>query len=127
MSLATFQDVQLRFHRELSEEDRPLVETRLSDAESKIRAKIPDLEHRLSTEPGLLDIVVRICADAVIRLIKNPDGFVLETDGSYTYQRGDQGLVEGKLTIEKDEWADLGIRKKISTIHLLPERAGRFT
>lgn len=122
MSIATFDDVQDRFHRELAEEDRRLVETRLSDAEGKIRAKIPDLEYRLSTEPGLEDIVKRICADAVLRLIRNPEGYVQETDGAYTYMLS-QTLAEGKLIIEKDEWADLGIRTKVVTIHMNPARA----
>lgn len=123
MSLATFEDVQARFHREIDPEDRPLIETRLQDAETKIRRKIPDLDLRFFDDPLLEDTVVQICCDAVIRLIKNPDGFVQETDGGYTYMRQHQ-LEEGRLTITREEWADLGIRKKISVIHMAPVRPG---
>lgn len=121
MSLATFKDVQVRFHRELSEEDRPLVEARLQDAENKIRTKLPDLDYRLTEEPLLQDTVVTVCCEAVIRLIKNPDGFSQETDGSYNYMRFETNL-EGVLTITREEWADLGIKKKISVIHMNPSR-----
>lgn len=121
MGLATFEDVQNRFHRELEPEDRRLIETRLHDAEIKIRRKIQDLDFQLAEDPLLEDTVVRICAEAVLRLIRNPDGYVQETDGDYTYMR-QQRLEEGKLTITAEEWADLGISKKISVIHMAPMR-----
>lgn len=121
MSVATFEDVQSRFHRDIDPEDRRLIETRLGDAERKIRRKIPDLDFRIGEEPDLQETVVQVCCDAVIRLIRNPEGFVQETDGGYTYMR-QQGLVEGKLTITSEEWSDLGIRKKVSVIHMNPVR-----
>lgn len=121
MSLATFEDVQNRFHRDIDPEDRRLIETRLRDAETKIRSKIQDLDYQIAQNPALEEIVIRVCADAVIRLIRNPEGFVQETDGGYTYMRG-QYLEDGKLTITREEWADLGIKKKISVIHMAPQR-----
>lgn len=121
MSLATFEDVQNRFHREIEPEDRRLIETRLLDAENKIRIRIQDLDYQMDQEPLLRDTVVRICAEAVLRLIRNPDGYVQESDGNYTYMM-QQRLEEGKLTITHDEWADLGIRKKVSVIHMAPQR-----
>ena len=120
MTLAKFEDVQSRFHRGIEEELRQLVETRLQDAEVKIRRRIKDLDERIFKDSYLEDVVVRVCADAVIRLIKNPDGFVQETDGNYTYMLS-QALAEGDLTISSEEWADLGVRKGIGVFHVIPQ------
>lgn len=121
MSLATFEDVNSRYYREIDEEDRQLIETRLEDAELMIRRKIPDLDYRLAQEDFLLPTVIRVCADAVIRLINNPEGYVQETDGSYTYMLR-QRLEDGRLMLTKEEWADLGIQKRIAVIHMIPQR-----
>lgn len=120
MALAKFEDVQSRFHRGIEEELRQLVETRLQDAEVKIRRRIKDLDEKIFKDSYLEDVVVRVCADAVIRLIKNPDGFVQETDGNYTYMLS-QALAEGDLTISSEEWADLGVRKGIGVFHVIPQ------
>lgn len=125
MSIATFEDLQTRYHRQIDPEDRPLIETRLGDAEVKIRMKLPDLDLRMSEEPMLERVVIQICCDAVIRLIKNPDGYIQETDGGYNYSR-QLDLEEGRLTVTREEWESLGIRKKISVIHMNPQRAGQL-
>lgn len=120
MSLAKFEHVQSRYHQEIEEELRQLVETRLSDAEIKIRSRIRDLDTKLLEDPILEDIVIRVCSDAVIRLIKNPEGYIQETDGNYTYMLS-QALSEGDLSIRADEWLDLGVRKGVGVIHVIPQ------
>jgi len=121
MSLATFEDVQDRYYRELTPEDRRLVETRLKDAEEKIRLTIQDLDYQIEQNPALADTVIRVTSDAVIRLIQNPEGYTSESDGNYSYEL-QRDLARGKLSITDEEWADLGIRKKITVIHMAPER-----
>lgn len=120
MAYATFEDVQLRFFRELTEEEKPLVEKRLQDAENRIRRRIPDLDDRVVDDPGYEDVVRQVCADAVIRLVRNPEGYIQETDGNYTYQLSD-ATAAGRLTILPEEWGDLGVRKGISVIHNIPQ------
>lgn len=123
MAIATFEDVEVRFFRDLTEEERPLVESRLCDAENKIRMKVPDLDARILANPALADTVVRVCADAVIRLVRNPEGYVQETDGNYTYMLS-HSTADGRLTILPEEWADLGVRKGIQTFLALPRMVG---
>lgn len=123
MAYATFEDVEVRFFRELAPEERPLVEARLDDAERKIRARIPDLDDRAALDPNFQATVVAVTADAVIRLVRNPEGYVQETDGNYTYMLSQDG-VAGSLTILPEEWADLGVRKKVSVFHVAPRLAG---
>lgn len=124
MSYASFDDVQERFHRELEDVDRVLIETRLKDAEGKIRRRVRDLDDKV-LDPEYMALVVRICADAVIRLIKNPDGYVQETDGNYTYMLSQQ-LAEGRLRIEQDEWNDLGVSRSVGVVHVSPMLPGEL-
>ena len=119
MAYATFEDVQLRFFRELTPEELPLVEQRLQDAENRIRRRVRDLDSRVMDDPAYEDIVRQVCADAVIRLVRNPEGYIQETDGNYTYQLS-QASADGRLTILPEEWADLGVRKSVGVVHNLP-------
>lgn len=117
---ATFEDVEARFYRPLTKEERPLVEARLQDAENKIRARIRDLDQRILDDPALEQIVITVCCDAVIRLVRNPEGYIQETDGNYTYMLA-QASTDGKLTILPEEWIDLGIRRGVGVVHVLPD------
>lgn len=119
MSYATFEDVEVRFFRDLLPEERDLVEARLGDAEGKIRSRIRDLDQKVLENPDYLNTVVRVCVDAVIRLIRNPEGFVQETDGNYTYMLS-ASSADGRLTILNEEWQDLGVRKSVGVVHTIP-------
>lgn len=120
MALASVKDVEVRFYRELAEDEKALVEARLGDAERKIRIRIPDLDNRIQKNPALAEIARTVCADAVIRLVRNPEGYVQETDGNYTYMLS-QSYAEGRLTILPEEWLDLGIRNKARILHVTPQ------
>lgn len=119
MSIATVEDVETRFYRPLSVDERPLVAARLADCELKIRARIPDFDSRIIEDPYFLDVVKRVCADAVIRLVRNPEGYVQETEGNYTYMLS-SAYSDGRLSITPDEWADLGVKKSVGVVHVLP-------
>lgn len=116
MSYATVDDVAVRWSRDLSCEEKRLVQVRLDDVERLIRRRIPNLDDRLTA--GLVDVedVVQVEADAVLRLARNPEGYVSETDGNYTYTLS-KDLATGRLTITSDEWATLGVyRNRMTTL-----------
>ena len=115
MAYATLEDVQARYHLPIEESLHNLVESRLEDAENKIRVRIPALDERIAQGRVAESTVIRVTADAVIRLLRNPEGFISETDGNYTYQRG-QTDGASDLTIPADDWRDLGVRKGMRTI-----------
>jgi hypothetical protein len=110
MAYATANDVALRLGRELDESEAQIVGIRLEDAERLIRMRIKDL-HGLVLD-GEIDEgdVAYVEAEAVLRLIRNPDGFQTETDGNYTYAI-DARVASGKLEILDDEWSMLGVRR----------------
>jgi hypothetical protein len=116
MAYATVDDVAVRWSRDLSCEEKRLVQVRLDDVERLIRRRIPNLDDRLTD--GLVDVedVVQVEADAVLRLARNPEGYVSETDGNYTYQLS-KDLATGRLSISSDEWATLGVfRNRLTTL-----------
>lgn len=119
MSFASIEDVEVRFFRDLTPEERPLVEARLEDAEQKLRSRIPDLDSKVENDPVFASVVVRVCADAVIRLVRNPEGYVQETDGNYTYMLS-QAHADGRLSFTPDEWLDLGVRRGAGVVHVMP-------
>ncbi|ASZ75450.1 head-tail adaptor Ad1 [Mycobacterium phage Kimona] len=108
MAIATAVDVENRWVRELSDEERTLVETRLEDAERKIRRRIKTLDQKIADGDIDVEEVKRVEAEAVLRLLRNPEGFQSETDGGYTYMLS-QRLASGVLEITDEEWEDLGV------------------
>lgn len=115
MAYATVADVEARLGRTLDPSESQIVSTRLNDVELMIRHRIPDLDTLVST--GALDpqIVVMVECDAILRLIRNPEGFTAETDGNYSYQISAE-VASGRLDILAGEWALLGIRAGAFTI-----------
>ncbi|GGM64772.1 hypothetical protein GCM10012275_39190 [Longimycelium tulufanense] len=115
MAYASPADVQARLGRPLADSERQLVTTRLDDAERLILTRIPDLAAKVTE--GVLDseLVAQVEADAVLRLVRNPEGVQSESDGSYSYTLAER-VASGLLEILPDEWALLGVRAGAFTI-----------
>lgn len=109
MAYATVSDVTSRWTREPTTEETTLITTRLEDVERLIRRRIPDLDTKVADADYLAD-VVWVEAESVLRLVRNPDGYVSETDGNYTYMLSQQQAT-GRLEILPDEWEALGWRR----------------
>jgi uncharacterized protein YcaQ len=86
-----------------------LIERRLAQVERMLHRRIPDLAARI--DAGELDEadVVDIEADAVLRVVRNPEGFYSEQDGSYSYRLA-TGAADNSLRILPEEWQKLGVR-----------------
>ncbi len=108
MTYATSSDVGVRLGRELTTEESSPVEIRLDDIERRIKRRIPDLAEKITAGDVDEADVVQVEADVVLRLVRNPDGYLSETDGNYTYMFR-QDLANGKLEILAAEWETLGV------------------
>lgn len=106
-TIAAAADVSVRWGRTLTTEENLLVVKRLEDAERLILKRIPDLVAQIAATTIDVEDVKQVEAEAVLRLVRNPDGYISETDGDYTYQLS-QSSAFGKLRIEPDEWELLG-------------------
>ena len=110
MAYATSADVAVRWARTPSAEDAALIGVRLNDVERLIRKRIPNLDALVTAGTILGEDLKQVEADAVLRLVRNPEGYLSETDGNYTYMlRSDLAL--GRLEILPEEWAMLGVRQ----------------
>ena len=115
MAYATADDVADRMGRSLDESEAQIVEARLDDVELLILSKIPELDANVSAGKPPARLVAMVEADAIIRILRNPDGKVGETDGNYSYQLN-WATVSGRLSLMPEEWRMLGLKRGIFVI-----------
>ena len=118
MAYTTVADVTARWARTPTDEEVTLIQVRLEDCERLIRRRIPTLDAKISSGDIAEADLNQVVADAVLRLVRNPDGYLSETDGNYTYMLR-QDISTGKLEILPEEWEILGITKSRLSI-LIP-------
>lgn len=109
MAYAQASDVTVRWAREASPEETALIEIRLADVERMIKRRIPDLDAKVANGDIDVEDLKQVEADVVLRLVRNPEGYLSETDGNYTYML-QQDLATGRLEIFPEEWEILGYR-----------------
>jgi hypothetical protein len=119
MAYATADDVATRWGRELTAEETTMVNVRLEDVERMIRRRIPDLDAQITAGTINVDDVVQVESDSVLRLARNPEGYISETDGDYTYKLS-EAFASGALGITDDEWAILGVGSGGGMFYLTP-------
>lgn len=108
MTYATAADVAARLGRELTPDETTLVNTRLGDAERLILRRIPDLADQITAGDIDVEDVKQVEAEAVLRVVRNPDGYRQETDGNYSYMLSAEAA-SGVLGITPGEWRILGV------------------
>lgn len=102
---ATWDDVEARW-RPLSEGEQVVATTLLEDVWRRIKRRITDVEDRMGDADYTSD-VIEVQANAVMRVLKNPEGKRAEQIDDYSWTR-DRALSAGLLYVTDDEWAILG-------------------
>ena len=117
MAYASAADVVALWAKEPEPEVMVLIERRLEQVERMIRRRIPSLDTLTAASATFLADLIDIEADVVLRLVRNPEGYISETDGAYTYQL-QTDLSGGRLVVLNDEWTALGVFRlsRMSTI-----------
>jgi hypothetical protein len=112
MSIAQPSDVQSRLGRELTPEDTILVTVRLNDAERMLSrfANLPAKDQ---------EDVKQVEAEMVLRLVRNPEGYASERDGTYGYTFN-QAMASGELELTARDLAILGVVKGTGFVVLEP-------
>lgn len=103
MAYATPADVEARIGRELTPEETIQVGELLEDVEALIKLRIPDLDAKVADGMIPERIVVMVEVNAVVRVLRNPEAYVSETDGNYSYTRSQSGA-SGYLELLPIEW-----------------------
>lgn len=119
MAYASAADVITLWAKEPEAEVIVLIERRLEQVERMIRRRVIDLDYRVTDSSIFEADLIDIEADSVLRLVRNPEGYISETDGSYTYQM-QADLAAGKLEITDDEWTILGVYRLARMSTLVP-------
>jgi hypothetical protein len=123
MPYATASDVQAVLGRELDTAETALVERRLAQVERMLLRRIPDLLEQIGADDLDGADVIDIEAEAVLRVIRNPEGLYSEHDGQYGYQRSREAA-DNSLRILAEEWQTLGI-KPSRMFEIVPNLGGR--
>lgn len=110
MSVVTITDVQARLGRVLTDLEQEQVTAWLEDLDALVRARIPDLDDQLAL--GTIDVRVLklVFAQAVRRLLLNPEGLRQYTESIDDYsitKTVDSAVSSSALYLSDDEWAML--------------------
>ncbi len=73
-----------------------------------IRTAAPGIDARMATDADLALVVRGIAVDAVLRVLRNPQGFASETIADYGYRRAD-AVADGALYLTPRELAMLTV------------------
>jgi hypothetical protein len=127
VAYATLEDVQARYHEDISDDEtlELLINTRLGDAELILKNRIPDLDAQIIDGTILEAVVVMIEAEMILRLIKNPEGYSQESDGNYSYAIYQQ-VASGRLEVLDSEWDMLGISSNVGVLQPSLEPYGTY-
>ncbi|UWD83654.1 phage Gp19/Gp15/Gp42 family protein [Curtobacterium flaccumfaciens] len=113
-------DIVSRF-RPLDDDEKLVIETMIEDAQDIVEdaaeaASIPEP----TTERGERTYK-RIIASVVIRVLRNPDGYLTETTDGYTYRR-DSALSSGALYVSDSELDQLrpSVRRHRGAFTIVP-------
>lgn len=117
--LPTVDRVETLVGRELDAADRNLVAELIADAAILIRARIPNIDQRIDDGTIDGDYATLVVANAVVRVLKNPDGYRSETMGSMGFTI-DTRAAAGFLTILADEWEGLGVPANAGAAFIAP-------
>lgn len=108
MTYATASDVTMRWAKTPDTETAALIDVRLDDVERMLKKRIPDLDDQITAGEVDEADVIQVEADVVLRLVRNPDGYSSETDGTYGYTFSRE-MAFGRLEITPEDWATLGV------------------
>lgn len=105
MTPATTEDVEVRF-RPLSAAEQVTTATFLEDAWGMLLSRRPRLEADIEAGKVAKASVVRVLCAMVIRVLRNPEGYLEESIDDYKYRR-DTVLSTGLLHVTADELGDI--------------------
>lgn len=101
---ATLDDVSTRLGRPITDPDEVAQVTAwIGDVEALVVSRIPDLETRVAEGAPSAGVVAMVVANAVIRKVKNPEGYVSAGVDDFNY-RYNEAARKGELFLTDEEW-----------------------
>lgn len=75
----------------------------LARLSAMVRLRIPTFDARIVASPDLGVLAKGVLVDAVVRVLRNPDGKLQESIDDYSYRRADS-VADGALYLTDAEW-----------------------
>lgn len=108
---AEFEDVDASFEGQIPEEMRSYIETKIGEAETLLRSRVPRLRDIMAaTELDTLNARRIVCA-AVLRVFRNPTGVQQQTSGPWSVTLSMDNAT-GVLDFTDEELAVFGSRRR---------------
>jgi hypothetical protein len=126
VSYATIDDVEARYGQALVGPEIIQVPIWLNSIERRLRKRIRDFDNRVNLDPDYKLDVIDVECSAIIRILKNPEGFKSESEGTYAYSI-DSRVASGFMLILDEEWDQLGVNSGAFTINPTPRRQKRYS
>lgn len=104
----TVQDVQDLYEKTLDADAQARVTVWLNYAEKRLRSKVANLDAKVADGTIDADDVKLAIINAVLRIIRNPDGYQSEQGGDYGYSLR-RDVASGSLFFTAEDLAPLGI------------------
>jgi len=105
VTYATVADVSTRLGRPIADPDEVAqAQAWLDDTEAIILGRLPDLAAAIELGMPTMATLVMVESNAVIRKIRNPEGYTSETIDDYTYRYNEQ-VRRGDIFLTDEEWA----------------------
>lgn len=114
--MLTVDDIEARW-RPLTDPEKVVAATLVDDAIAWATVEVPSLEGRIATSPAVARNATRILANAVIRVLKNPEAYRQESDGSYSYTL-DAAVSSGELRLTARDLRALAARGRSGSVSL---------
>lgn len=106
MTYASTDDVAVSLGRDLTGPEDDRATALLERVELTITRRVTNLPARIILDADLTSVVARIEADAVARVLSNPNGVYQESIDDYSFTR-DRSVSAGTLYVTDDEWEEL--------------------
>lgn len=105
---ASLEDVQAAYEHTIPAGGEVRVERLVEQASVRLRRRVPNLNARIDAgkDEDLAALARGVVVDAVLRVIRNPNGYSAEQAGEFSY-RIDRAVSSGRLTFPDDDLADL--------------------
>lgn len=115
MSIATPADVETSLLRPLLQREQEYAPALLERAEGILLSRIHNLLDRAERDTTFHDLVAATEAEAVARVLRNPQAIRQESEGNYSYTINYQ-VASGLLDILDEEWQRLGAIRSVGSI-----------
>ena len=103
MPLATVDDVSVRLMRPLTAVEESAATAYIAELSAVIRDRVRNVDALITARPTYGEVVTGRIAEAVKRVLQNPEGYVQESVDDWSGRRS-EAAADGALFLSADDW-----------------------